>query len=113
MPRPISTAAENEAAIELVQHLDEGTPEQQAPGELLTVLIENFEEKHYPILRGEPREYLRELMTEHGYTQTSVAKAIGASRGAISDILSARRQVSKGQAKKLGAFFRVPADLFL
>ena len=113
MPRPIRTAAENEAAIELVQRFDEGTPEQQALGELLTVLIEDFEEKRYPILHGEPRVHLRRLMEERGHTQTAVAKALGSSRGAVSDILSGRRQISKAQAKKLAALFRVPLDLFL
>ena len=102
-----------DAAIELVQRLDEGTPEQQALGELLTVLIIDFEEKHYPILHADPRVHLRELMTERGHTQTAVAKAIGSSRGAVSEILSSRRQISKAQAKKLAAFYRVPLELFL
>lgn len=113
MPRPISNATENEAAIELVERLDEGTPEQQAIGELLTVLIEDFEEKHYPLLQGEPRDHLRDLMKERGHTQSEVAKGVGAARPAISDILSGRRQISKGLAKKLATLYRVPVDLFL
>ena len=48
--RPIRNAAENEAAIELVQRIDQGTPEQHALGELMTLLIE-------------------ELMEERGHTQ--------------------------------------------
>ena len=102
-----------DAAIELVQRLDEGTPEQQALGELLTVLIIDFEEKHYPTPHADPRVHLRELMTERGHTQAAVAKAIGLSRGAVSEILSSRRQISKAQAKKLAAFYRVPLELFL
>jgi HTH-type transcriptional regulator/antitoxin HigA len=113
MPRPIRTVAENEAAIEMVQRLDEGTPEQQALGELMTVLIEDFEERHYPILHAEPRVHLRQLMEERGHTQVQVAKAMESSRGAVSDVLSGRRQVSKSHAKKLAAFYRVPAELFL
>jgi HTH-type transcriptional regulator/antitoxin HigA len=113
MPRPIRTAAENEAAIEMVQRLDAGTPEQQALGELMTVLIEDFEERHYPILRAEPRVHLRQLMEERGHTQVQVANAMASSRGAVSDILSGRRSVSKSHATKLAAFYRVPVELFL
>jgi HTH-type transcriptional regulator / antitoxin HigA len=113
MPRTIRSAAENEAAIELVQRLDHGTPEQQALGELMTLLIEDFEAKRYPILHAEPRLHLRQLMEERGHTQAAVAKAINASRGAISDILCGRRQISKSQSRKLAVFYRVPADLFL
>ena len=113
MPRPIRTATENEAAIEIVQRLDEGTPEQQALGELLTVLIEDFEERHYPMLHAEPRIHLRQLMEERGHAQAEVAKAIASSRSAVSEILSGRRTVSKSQAKKLAEFYRVSLDLFL
>jgi HTH-type transcriptional regulator/antitoxin HigA len=76
-------------------------------------LIEDFEEKRYPILHAEPRVHLRQLMEERGHTQTEVAKAIASSRGAVSEILSGRRQVSKSQAKRLAEFYRVSADLFL
>jgi antitoxin component HigA of HigAB toxin-antitoxin module len=35
------------------------------------------------------------------------------SKGRVSEILSGKRAVSKGQAKKLAEFFCVRADLFL
>lgn len=50
-PRPIHTEDENRRAIELLTHLDENgdalTPEQEMVAELLTTLIEQFEEQHY------------------------------------------------------------------
>lgn len=50
LPRPIETEEQNERAIQLLEQLDireDLTPEEEALAELLTILIEHFEEKHY------------------------------------------------------------------
>jgi len=59
-----------------------------------------------------PVEALRELMQLKEVTQAQVADALG-DRAAASSILSGRRQVSKAQAKRLGALFKVDAGVFI
>ena len=38
---------------------------------------------------------------------------IFATRGRLSEVLNGRRSISKEQARKLSAFFKVTADLFI
>jgi HTH-type transcriptional regulator/antitoxin HigA len=59
-----------------------------------------------------PLDALRELMELKGVTQSALAAALG-DRGAASSILSGRRQISKGQARKLADLFGVHADFFI
>jgi HTH-type transcriptional regulator / antitoxin HigA len=60
-----------------------------------------------------PLDALRELMELQGVTQSNIAKVLGGDRAAASSILSGRRQISKAQAKKLAAFFRLDAGVFI
>ena len=49
LPAPIETEAENEAAIRKIEELIEhGGEAEEKLADLLTVLVEAFEEEHYP-----------------------------------------------------------------
>jgi antitoxin component HigA of HigAB toxin-antitoxin module len=69
VPRAIHTEAENELAIQQLEKLADSSKPSAAKQrliELLTVLIEAFEEKHYSLdRRATPAEALRELMEVH------------------------------------------------
>jgi HTH-type transcriptional regulator/antitoxin HigA len=91
---------------------DELTPEEREYSELLTVLIEAFEDANYAIEGSTPDSRLRSLMEEHGRRQRDLLDVFG-SRGIASKVVSGKRAISKAQAKKLAELFNVPADLFL
>jgi HTH-type transcriptional regulator / antitoxin HigA len=82
--------------------------------ELLLALIMEYEHRIGADIwpKVPPVDALRELMDFMSISQTQVASALG-SRSAASHILSGRRQISKTQAKKLGALFRVDAGIFI
>ena len=73
--------------------------------------IEAYENEHYPIPPASPAEVLRFLMDQHRLKQEDLADIAPQSR--ISEILSGKRAISKGIAKKLAERFHVQADLFL
>ena len=79
---------------------------------MLTLLIENYEEKCHPLPDVPAHESLRALMQDRGLTHKDIWPVLG-NKGATTEILAGRRSISKAQAKRLSAFFRVPADLFL
>lgn len=116
LPGVIRTEEENERLIaeveELDKHHDELTPEEREYAELLTVLIEAFEEANYAIEGSTADSRLRSLMEEHGLRQRDLLDVFG-SRGVASEVASGKRAVSKAQAKKLAELFHVPAGLFL
>jgi HTH-type transcriptional regulator/antitoxin HigA len=115
LPKPIQSETELEAATALLLDLDERTdlsPEEEALAEVLTVLIEDHEEKHYPLPDVAPHESLKALMEDRGLKHKDIWPVLG-NKGAATEILSGRRSISKAQAKRLAAFFRVPIDLFI
>jgi HTH-type transcriptional regulator/antitoxin HigA len=115
LPKPIRTERELEAATALLLDLDERTdlsPEEEALTEVLTVLIEDYEDRHYPLPDVPPHESLKALMDDRGLKHKDIWPVLG-NKGAATEILSGRRSISKAQAKRLAGFFRVPIDLFL
>jgi len=68
-PCVIRTEAENEHYLELLAQLDARsdhlTPAEKELADLLTVLIEGFEDQHHALKATAPVEVLRELMRIH------------------------------------------------
>jgi len=62
-PRPIHTEEENQRATDVLERLHTNavlSPEQEALAEILTTLIEKFEEEHYALNAASPAEILKE-----------------------------------------------------
>jgi HTH-type transcriptional regulator / antitoxin HigA len=91
---------------------DDATREERELAELLTVLIDEYEERRYPIRKASPQHTLQHLMEARNLTQKDLWKLFG-SKGIASEVFHGKRSVSKTQAKKLAAFFHVTADLFI
>ena len=114
LPRPIHTAAEHARLTGILLQLDERedlSPEEEALAEVLTLLIEDYEEKRHPLPRVSPNESLNSLMEERGLKHKDIWPVLG-NKGAT-EVLSGRRSISKAQAKRLAEFFHVPVDLFI
>lgn len=117
LPGVIQTEAENEKALAIVLQLmkkgERGrSPEESRLLELLVTLVEDFEEKAYPLGSSNPAVALRELMNEHELKQTDMVEIFG-SQGTVSLVLNGKREISKSQARKLSERFRLPIDIFI
>ncbi|HLK03582.1 MAG TPA: hypothetical protein VKT53_04010 [Candidatus Acidoferrum sp.] len=91
---------------------EDPTPEEKELAELLTVLIGEYEDRRYPIRSSNPRQVLLHLMEARSLAQKDLVKLFG-SKGITSEVLNGKRSISKTHAKKLAAFFRVSAELFI
>jgi HTH-type transcriptional regulator / antitoxin HigA len=115
LPRPIHSGSEHARLTKMLLQLDERedlSPEEEALAEVLTLLIEDYEEKNHPLPHVSPNESLSALMEERGLKHKDIWPVLG-NKGAATEILSGRRSISKAQAKRLAEFFRVPIDLFI
>jgi HTH-type transcriptional regulator/antitoxin HigA len=115
LPGSIRTDAEHArltASLLELDKRDELSPEEEAIAEVLTILIEDYEEKHRPLPRVWPTESLNALMEERGLRHKDIWPVLG-NKGAASEVLGGRNSISKAQAKRLAEFFRVPVDLFI
>jgi HTH-type transcriptional regulator / antitoxin HigA len=116
LPAVIKTEEENERMLTLAEQLiDKGenrTPEEDQLFELVTRLIEDFEEEHYPIPDAPPHRILRFLMEQNDLRQSDLLPIFG-SRGYVSDVVNGKRSISKAHAKALGEMFHVSPEVFI
>src|SRR5664279_5126114 len=115
-PRVITTEAENERALAELEALDTlGRPltrEEEALADLLTVLVQQFEEVRYPLGHASPLDALRDFMEVRNLRQRDLIPIFGAS-SVVSDVINGKRSISKNHARKLAAYFHVPVSMFI
>ena len=80
--------------------------------ELLTLLIERYEETHYPIAAGDAVSVVRFLLEHQNLTQRDLIPQFG-SESAVSMFLARQRKLTLDQVRKLSARFKLPADVFV
>jgi len=80
--------------------------------EMLSILIEEYDRKHYPLPPTHPHKMLAFLLEQRHMEPHDLWPVLG-SKSRVSEILSGKRAISKVQAKKLAKFFHISADLFI
>jgi HTH-type transcriptional regulator/antitoxin HigA len=88
------------------------TRAQQDTIELLTLLIEKWDEAHNSFSKADPVELLAYLMKENKLRATALAAELEFSKSLLSDILHYRRGFSREIIRKLSARFKVSQELF-
>ena len=102
------------ARLEQLMDKDDASisPEEGRLLKLLAVLLEEYEDRNIPLPAVKPDRMLRCLLAERGLRKSDLWPVLG-SKGRVSEIIAGSRSISKSQAKKLAAFFRVPVELFI
>ena len=88
------------------------SPEEEKLLDLLAVLIESYEDEHYPMPEASPNDVLKFLMEDRELKQKDLVHIFG-STGITSEVVNGKRSISKAQAKKLAEFFKVSVELFI
>ncbi len=113
-PRPITSEAQNEHYIEVLYNLERRghlSAAEEKYAELLTVLIEVYEEEHHGIRAASPVEVLRELMAANNLKQKDLAPLLG-SESIVSEVLHGKRELNKQHIEKLSRRFKVSPAVF-
>lgn len=115
LPAVIHSEKENDHYIALLRKLDHKarklTPAEQRLAELLTLLIEDFEEKHYSLKPANGIEALEELMDVNGLKQKDLVD-IFSTPSIISEVLNGKRKLTTEHIRKLSRRFHVSPELF-
>src|ERR1700692_1963116 len=80
--------------------------------ELLTLLVERYEQEHYSIPAADPVSVVRFLIEQQNLTQRDLIPQFG-SESAVSMFLAGQRKLTIDQVRKLSTRFKVPADVFI
>lgn len=91
-----------------VNEPDPGTPEADR-FDVLSVLIEAYEDEHYPIDAPEPIEFLKAHMAMLGRKQSDLAKLFGSTPRA-SEVLNKKRALTVDMIHRLHKEWGIPSD---
>jgi len=80
--------------------------------DVLTVLIEKYEEEHYPIDIPDPINAIRFRIDQLGLAQKDLVPYIG-SRSKVSEVLSGRRELTLKMIRALNRHLGIPAEVLL
>jgi len=75
--------------------------------ELLSILIEKYEDKHYPILPPEPLEAIRFWMEQYNMKDCDLARIIGY-KSRVSEIFNGKRKLNLSMIRKLHEQLNIP-----
>ena len=114
-PRVVRTEEQNEGYIAALYELErrhkKWSEAERELADLLTLLIEDFEEKNYRLPKASPIEVMRFLMEQHGLKQKDLADVFGA-QSIVSEVLSGKRELNKQQIRRLSERFHVSPEVF-
>ena len=80
--------------------------------ELLSILVEDYEKKHYQIEAPDPISAINQRVEQLGLTRKDLEKSIG-SRGRVSEILNKKRSLTLAMIRRLNKNLNIPADILI
>lgn len=110
--RILKNEADYEAALAEIEKLMESPKPDADHLELLALLVDVYEDKHYPIDMPDPVEAITFRMDQTGLTRKDLERYIG-SRSKVSEVLSGKRRLSLSMIRALHGGLGIPAEVLL
>ncbi|OUL36494.1 transcriptional regulator [Nostoc sp. T09] len=113
-PRPIRTEADYHAALAEIERLFDAkvnTPEYDRL-EVLTTLVEAYEQKHYPIESPDPIAAILYYLESRGLSQHDLEAVIG-TQVQIAEILNRQQPLTLDMIRLLHQQLGIPADVLI
>lgn len=111
---PIKTKKDYEQAMLRLEDLfdaKKGTPKGDEL-EILSMLIEKYEDVHFPIDFPDPIEAIKFRMEQSGFTQTDLANLVG-QKSRASEILNRKRKLSLDMIRQLHKKWNIPTEVLV
>lgn len=109
--KPIRTDADYRAALQEIAALmlaEAGTPEGEKL-DVLVILVEAYEARHYPLDLPDPVEAIKFEMEQKGLTVKDLEPMIGR-RNRVYEILNHKRALTLNMIRKLNEQLGIPAE---
>ena len=112
--RPIKKKADYEKALSFIEaHFDAKAGSRATQQvEIHSILVEKFEDEHFPIEAPSPVEAIKFRMEQLGVTNSDLQRLIG-QKGHISEIFHGKRNLSVRMMKNLHRELKIPAEILL
>ncbi len=112
--KPIRTKADYEEALREIERLwgaKEGTPDGDRL-DVLTTLVEAYEQKHFPIDAPDPIEAIRFRLEQQGLDHRALVGVMG-SRSRVYEVMNRKRALSLEMIRRLHERFAIPAEVLI
>lgn len=112
--KPIKTEQDYNQALERLEVIfdaKKGTKEGDEL-EVLGILIEKYEDVHFPIDLPDPIEAIKFRMEQMNYSQNDLAKVIGR-KSRASEILNKKRKLSLEMIRNLHETMKIPTEVLI
>jgi len=112
--KPIKSERDHRRALKEIERLMDARPN-TAEGDrldVLTTLIEAWEQKHHAIDAPDPVEAIRFAMEQRGVTRRDLEPLIG-SRARVAEILNYKRPLTLPMIRRLHARLGIPAETLI
>ncbi len=98
--------------LEDLVSLEIKTPEVNDEIELITFLIEKWDQDHNTLQESDPIKLLKSLMAEKHLKAKDLVQILGISKGLVSDILNYKKGLSKEIIRGLATYFKLSQEAF-
>ncbi|HRN97861.1 MAG TPA: helix-turn-helix domain-containing protein [Flavobacterium sp.] len=112
--KPIKTEKDYNQALERLEDIFDakiGSPEGDEL-EVLGILIDQYENEHFPIGLPDPIEAIKFRMEQLGYNQNDLANIVGL-KSRASEILNRKRKLSLKMIRQLHEQLHIPTDVLI
>jgi len=111
---PIKTIKDYKVALSRLEEIFDSKPNTPEGDELeiLSLLIDDYENKKYKIDTPDPIEAIKFRMEQSGYTQKDLVKIVGL-KSKVSEILNRKRKLSLNIIRKLNKELDIPSDILI
>jgi HTH-type transcriptional regulator/antitoxin HigA len=112
--KPIKTKKDYQHALDRLELLFDAKKNTKEGDELeiLSILIEKYEDEHFPIDFPDPIEAIKFRMEQLGYNQSDLAKVIGL-KSRASEILSKKRKLTLEMVRLLHNSLKIPTEVLI
>lgn len=112
--KPIRTKKDYTQALERLEAIFDAKKDSAQGDELeiVSLLIEKYEEEHFPVELPDPIEAIKFRMEQMGYNQVDLAKVVGL-KSRASEILNKKRKLSLDMIRKLHDKLNIPTDVLI
>lgn len=80
--------------------------------EILSILIDRYENENFPIGMPDPIEAIKFRMEQMGMTQKDLAEVVGF-KSRVSEILNKKRKLTLSMIRKLNTNLNIPTDVLV
>ncbi|MGN6619191.1 MAG: helix-turn-helix domain-containing protein [Ilyomonas sp.] len=112
--KPIKTKKDYNRALERLETIYDAKKGSNEGDELevLSILIEKYEDENFPIGLPDPIEAIKFRMEQLGYNQADLAKVIGL-KSRASEILNKKRKLSLEMIRQLHEKMKIPTEVLI